>query len=135
MKGITLMKAISTSAAALFAFSGAAPAQAPGLAVFDGLQKGGWTLKAQGSTDAGKRVCLGDPGLLIQIQHGNATCSRYVIENTPKSLRVSYKCGNLGHGVTTIRRESSSVVQIHSQGIANNAPFSFSVEGRRTGAC
>lgn len=135
MKGMSLIKAISTSAAAFVAFSGVAPAQAPSLAVLDGLQKGDWILKPRGSANAGKRVCLGDPSLLIQVQHGSAKCTRYVIENTPKSLRVSYKCGNLGHGVTSIRRESSGLVQIHSQGIANNAPFSFSVEGRRTGAC
>jgi len=135
MKGMTLIKAISASAAAIFVFSSAAPAQAPGLAVLNGLQKGDWTLKARGSNDAGRHVCLGDPGLLLQIKHGSAACSRYVIENTPKSLRVSYKCGNLGHGVTTIKRESSGLVQIYSQGIMNNAPFSFNIEGRRTGSC
>jgi len=135
MKGMTLMKAINTSAVAFFAFSGVAPAQAPTLAVFDGLQKGSWTLKTQGSADAGKRVCLGDPGLLIQIQHGNARCTRYVIENMPNSLRVSYNCGRLNHGDTTIRRESSGLVQISTQGVANGSIFNFSVEGRRTGAC
>jgi len=135
MTSLKMIKNIGLVTASFFAFSAAAPAQAPGLALLDGLQKGGWTLKARGSSDSGKRVCLGDPLKLTQIQHGNALCSRYVIENRPNSLRVSYKCGSRGHGVTTIRRESSGLVQIQSQGIANNAPFSFSVEGRRTGSC
>ncbi|MEP2103040.1 MAG: hypothetical protein ABJP02_05160 [Parasphingorhabdus sp.] len=135
MKGITLIKTISASAAGLLAFSVSAPAQAPELALLDGLQKGEWTLKARGSAGPGKKVCLGDPRILLQIQHSGTTCSRYVIQDTPNSVRVSYKCGSSDHGVTTIKRESSGLVQIQSQGIESNAPFSFSVEGRRTGAC
>ncbi len=92
-------------------------------------------LSERGETTASKKLCLGDPKLLLQIQHGSANCSRYIIEDTPKTLRVSYKCGNLGHGVTQIKRESSGLVQIHSQGIANGSPFSFALEGRRTGPC
>ncbi len=129
------IKFASTSAAALVAFSVATPAQAPELEMLNDLQKGNWTLSARGSSGDGRQVCLGDPKLLLQIQHGRANCSRYVIEDKPNSLRVSYKCGNLGHGVTTIRKESSGLVQIHSQGILNSAPFSFNVEGRRTGSC
>lgn len=135
MKGITLIKTISASTAAFLAFSVSAPAQAPELALLDNLQKGEWTLKARGSADTGKKVCLGDPGILLQIQHRGTTCSRYVIQDTPNSVRVSYKCGSSDHGVTTIKRESSGLVQIQSQGIEGNAPFSFNVEGRRTGAC
>lgn len=135
MKGIILIKTISASAAAFLAFSVSVPAQAPELALLDGLQKGEWTLKGRGSADSGKSICLGDPKILLQIQHSGTTCSRYVIQDTPSSVRVSYKCGSSDHGVTTIKRESSGLVQIQSQGIKGNAPFSFSVEGRRTGAC
>lgn len=135
MKGLRLIKTISISAAILSGFAVAAPAQTPGLAALDGLTPGEWTLKERGSTDAGKKVCLGNPELLLQIQHSNLSCTRYVIENNPKKLRVSYKCGSAGHGVTEIKRESSALVQIDSQGIRNNAPFSFHFEGRRTGRC
>lgn len=135
MKGIILIKAISASTAAFFAFSVSAPAQAPDLALLNGLQKGEWTLKSRGSSDGGQKVCLGDPAILLQIQHSGTSCSRYVIQDTPNSVRVSYKCGSSDHGVTTIKRESSGLVQIQSQGIKGNAPFSFNVEGRRTGAC
>lgn len=135
MKGITLIKAVSASAAAFLAFSVSAPAQAPELALLDGLQKGEWTLKPRSSAGSGKKVCLGDPGILLQIQHRGTDCSRYIIQDTANNVRVSYKCGNSDHGVTTIKRESSGLVQIQSQGIEGNAPFSFSVEGRRTGTC
>lgn len=135
MKGITLIKTTSAASFAFMAFSVSAPAQAPDLALLQGLQKGEWTLKTRGSSDAGKKVCLGDPGKLLQIQHSGTTCSRYVIQDTASSIRVSYKCGSTDHGVTTIKRESSGLVQIQTQGIENNSPFSFSVEGRRTGSC
>lgn len=135
MKGMKFLKYAAASLAGLTVFSVSAPAQAPDLQLLSGLQKGSWTLKARGSSESGKRVCLGDPIALTQIQHGKASCSRYVIEDKPNMLRVSYKCGAQGHGVTTIRRESSGLVQVQSQGIANNAPFSFNMEARRTGSC
>lgn len=135
MKGLNLMKVISATAAVLSGFAIAAPAQTPGMDLLDGLAAGEWTLKEHGSREPGQKICLGNPELLLQIQHGNATCSRYVIENGPRKLRVSYKCGRAGQGVTEIKLESSSLVQISSQGISNNAPFSFNLEGRRTGSC
>lgn len=135
MNIINLAKVVGASVATFIVMTVAAPAQTPGLVLLDDLKSGAWILKPRGSTEDGQRVCLGDPKLLLQIQHSGATCSRYVIEDNPKSLRVSYKCGGLGHGVTTIRKESSGLVQIQSQGIENNAPFSFSLEGRHVGAC
>ena len=135
MKGLKLIKSISATAAILFGFAVAAPAQTPGLAALDGLMPGEWTLKERGSRDPGQKVCLGNPEVLLQIQHSNISCKRYVIENSPKKLRVSYKCGGAGHGVTEIKHESSALVQITSQGIRNNAPFSVNLEGRRTGSC
>jgi hypothetical protein len=135
MKGLKLIKIFSAAAAVLSGFAIAAPAQTPKLPLLDGLMHGEWTLKEHGSREPGRKICLGNPELLLQIQHGNASCTRYVIENSPKKLRVSYKCGNAGNGVTEIKRESSSLVQIYTQGIRNNAPFSITVEGRRTGSC
>ena len=135
MKGLKLIKIFSATAAILSGFAIAAPAQTPGLALLDGLMQGEWTLKERGSSDPGQKVCLGNPELLLQIQHGNAACTRYVIENIPRKLRVSYKCDISGQGVTEIKQESSALVQISSQGIRDNAPFSINVEGRRTGSC
>ena len=67
---------------------------------------------------------------LTQIQHGDAPCSRYVVRSMPNSVTVSYSC-RAGQGLTTIRKESPELIQIQSQGIRNNAPFSFSVEAAR----
>ncbi|HEY9090498.1 hypothetical protein [Parasphingorhabdus sp.] len=134
MKGITLMKMISACSAAFLAFSFPATAQSPELELLNGLQKGEWTLKQRGS-EISKKICLGNPAILLQIQHSQSSCSRYVIQDTPKSVRVSYKCGPADHGVTTIKREASNLVQIQSQGIKGNAPFSLNFEGRRTAGC
>ena len=135
MKGMKLIKTVSVTAAFLSGFAMAAPAQSPKLVVLEGLMQGEWTLKERGSNEFAQKVCLGNPELLLQIQHSYMPCTRYVIENGAKKLRVSYKCGAAGHGVTEIKRESSTVVQINSQGIRNNAPFSIAFEGRRTGSC
>ena len=134
MKSIKLIKVISAFSAAFLAFSISATAHSPDLALLNALQKGEWTLKQRGS-ESNKKVCLGNPEILLQIQHGKTACSHYVIQDTPKSLRVSYKCGSADHGVTTIKGESSGLIQLQTQGIKDNAPFSLSFEGRRTGGC
>jgi hypothetical protein len=128
-------KTVVLAALALVGLSSAAPAQGPELALLLGLEPGNWTLVERGSTSAPISVCLGDPKLLLQVQHIRSSCSRFVIEDTPGKVTVSYKCGGLGHGVTEIRKETSKLVQISSQGIDRGSPFAFTMEGRKTGAC
>ncbi|MEH6791932.1 DUF3617 domain-containing protein [Parasphingorhabdus sp.] len=135
MKGLKLIKFVSATAAVLSGFAIAAPAQTPGMLLLNGLSSGEWTLRERGANEPGQKICLGNPELLLQIQHGGSACTRYVIENSPNKLRVSYKCGRSGQGVTEIKKESSSLIQISTQGIRNNAPFSLQMEGRRTGSC
>ncbi len=118
----------------MLGFAGAAPAQTPSMAVLGDLQRGLWEFRVRGS-DERRRVCLGDPVLLLQVQHGSRRCSRYLIDDKPDSVRVSYKCGASGHGVTSLRKETSTLISIDTQGIYNNAPFSSRMEGRRTGGC
>jgi hypothetical protein len=112
----------------------AAPAQAPQMALLGELQKGAWQVVAAGEK-FGKRICLGDPAILLQTQHGTARCSRYVIEDSASRVRVSYRCGAAGHGVTLLRMETKRLVQIDTQGVLNNEPFSVTAEGRYVGAC
>jgi hypothetical protein len=78
---------------------------------------------------------VADPDALIQIQHGPGACSRFVIDSQPNRATVHYTCPGAGHGRTIIRVENPRVIQIESQGIANNAPFNVSYEGRHAGAC
>ena len=113
----------------------AVPAQAPSLAMLDGLEKGSWQLRERGNDAVLQTFCVGDARRMIQIQHPRANCSRYIIEDTPKSVTVHYTCPGAGHGRTTIRSETNRLVQIDTQGIADGKPFSQAIEGRRAGAC
>ncbi len=111
------------------------PAQAPSLAMLDRLEKGSWQLRERGQDAVLQTICVGDARRMIQIQHPRATCSRYVIEDTPNSVTVHYTCPGAGHGRTTIRSETNRLVQIDTQGIAEGKPFSQAIEARRAGAC
>ena len=113
-------------------------AQTSDLSLLETLDRGLWELRAVGgggASSAVDRICLGDPGRLTQIQHNDVVCSRYVVRSSPTSVTVSYSCKGQGQGLTTIRKESGRLIQIQSQGIRNNSPFSFSVEARRAGTC
>ena len=111
-----------------------ATAQAPELAMLDGLQDGAWEVRIRGE-DAGSRVCLRTGRELIQIRHKADRCSRVVVEDGASAVTVQYSCPGNGYGRTTIRRETPQLVQINSQGIEGGAPFHFNAEARRTGGC
>ncbi|HEX4874071.1 MAG: hypothetical protein ACK4SJ_03930 [Sphingorhabdus sp.] len=129
------MAAILAAGAAAAGYS----AQADTPELLQSLERGLWQLRAVGggtSTAAASQLCIGDPRMLVQIQHGSTTlCTHYVVRSTPTSVTISYTCKGSGQGLTTIRKESPRLVQIQSQGIKDGAPFSFSVEGRRTATC
>ncbi len=110
------------------------PVAAPTLAALSGLEAGQWQLRS--SETAEKRsMCLSDPSALLQIQHLTSSCSRYVITNEAKTATIHYSCQGAGHGRTTLRMETSRLVQIDSQGIADKSPFAVRFEARRIGPC
>ena len=113
-------------------------AQGTDLSLLDSLDRGLWQLRSVGAGTSGvsiDKLCVSDPARLTQIQHGDTPCNRYVVRSTPNSVTVSYTCKGQGQGLTTIRKETGKLIHIQSQGIRNNAPFSFSVEARKSGAC
>jgi len=98
------------------------------------LESGQWELRAA----AGGRIasiCLGNPILLTQPQHGAAPCTRDVVAADENSITVNYVCPGAGRGRTTIRFETPRLVQIDSQGVDRGAPFALRAEARRTGPC
>lgn len=109
-------------------------AQGNALAMLRGLQRGQWAVV---SRDGGpsRTICLGDTAQLIQLQHAGSSCSRFVVEDAPDKVTVQYTCKRNGYGRTSIRKETGTLVQIESQGIAGGLPFQFKAEARRTGAC
>lgn len=97
------------------------------------LEAGLWQLDVKGRGP--KQVCVSDPMTLIQVEHDQPGCSRFVIANEAKSATVHYSCQRAGWGRTTVRVETSRAATIHTQGIARNAPFDYAVQAKRVGGC
>ena len=111
-----------------------ASAEAPELAMLDRLQDGSWEIRIRGE-EAPIRICVRTGQDLIQIRHRQARCSRFVVKDDPALVTVQYSCPGDGYGRTSIRRETSQLVQINSQGIEGGLPFHFDAEARRVGGC
>lgn len=114
--------------------AGASPLQAPSLKVLAAIEPGRWQLR---EVDSGttRTVCVSDPRILIQLHHGAAQCSRFVIDNQPTNGTVHYTCSGAGHGRTTLSIETPRVIHIKTQGLANGLPFQNEIEARRQGDC
>jgi hypothetical protein len=98
------------------------------------LEAGQWELRGPNNARIAS-ICIGNPILLTQPQHGAANCTRDVVAADASSMTVNYTCPGAGRGRTTIRIETPRLVQIDSQGLDRGTPFSLRAEARRTGAC
>lgn len=119
-------------------WASAAPPPAPSSQLPEalrGVEAGEWELRGRGDGAETRRVCMADARQLLQIQHGRALCPAFVVSDSANALSVTYDCAAAGNGRTDIRVETSRLVQLRSQGIANGAPFAFAAEGRRVGVC
>ncbi|MEL6876515.1 MAG: hypothetical protein AAGL68_00260 [Pseudomonadota bacterium] len=125
-----------TLAAAFALAAGAFPlaAQSDGLAMLAGLSKGEWTITPRGGASS-RKICVRSGRELIQLRHSQPNCSRFIVEDGTSEVTVQYTCPGNGYGRTNIRRETGSLVQIESQGIAEGVPFQMTAEARRTGSC
>jgi hypothetical protein len=111
------------------------PAQAPTITALQAIQLGQWALRSRSDPAQSRSLCLGDAALLLQLRHGAAACTRFVVTNDPRGATVQYRCPGNGNGRTSIRVETPRLIQIESQGIVNNEPFVVEFEGRRIGEC
>jgi hypothetical protein len=117
--------------------AGPAPKNASPMALRS-MTKGHWELKERSRIKTErqpKRLCIGDPGQLLQLQHPGVGCQYYVVSDTGNHSIVTYQCRGQGSGRTDVRVETPQLVQVDTQGIANGAPFAYSYEGRRIGDC
>lgn len=108
-------------------------AQAPDLAMLDSLNRGAWELRLRGGDS--QRICVRNGRELIQVQHEQRSCERYVVNDDAGEVTVQYTCPGDGYGRTTIRKEGSGLVQIRSQGTQNGTPFNLTGEARYRGPC
>jgi hypothetical protein len=121
--------------AALFASAVPVSGQRPALAMLDQLDSGKWELRLRDGRNAVERMCVNNGRRFIQLRHAEPTCERFIIDDQPGQVTVQYTCRGRGYGRTHIRRETSRLVQIDSQGIAGGLPFDFTAEARRVGDC
>lgn len=121
---------------ALLSISGllAWPAAAQAPTPLAQVERGQWQLQGPGGGAIGA-VCLGDPLLLAQPQHGPQPCTREVLSADAHSVTVNYICPGMGRGRTVLRVETPRLVQIDSQGLHNGAPFALRAQARKTGPC
>jgi hypothetical protein len=132
---MTSILKLTITAAAVFlapAVAQTAAAEVP-LTALSQLEPGQWSLTSPGARP--RSICLTDPRVLLQLQHTGIACSRYVIANEKAVTVVHYTCPGAGHGRTEVKVETPRLIQIQSQGISDNAPFDWAMEGRLTGAC
>lgn len=120
-------------AVVLAAAGAAGAAQAPRLAALAAIQPGQWQLAEPGGTV--RTMCVADPRALLQIEHGAAQCSRFVIADDRRAATVHYTCPGSGHGRSTISVVDGGQFHLQTQGIHNGAPFDIDYEARRTGPC
>ena len=139
MKAKYLIAALITAGA----FVGVTPSvgvAAPGtpyvpIKALSSVQPGLWDIRSRDNPDANRSFCMSDAKILLQLRHPNNVCTRYVISNNQREATVQYSCAASGNGRTTVRVETPRLVQIDTQGIADQSPFAFSAEARRLGDC
>lgn len=119
----------------------AAPAPAlaggPGAAplALSTLEPGQWDFRSRDPGEPTLHLCIRDMLTLLQLRHRGQVCSRYVLEDGQERTSIAYNCPKTGHGRTELRVETSKLIQIDSQGVADGYPFAMSLEGRRVSAC
>lgn len=114
----------------------AAPAAAPRpIKALSALQPGQWEIRSRDNPEANRSFCMSDAKVLLQLRHPNNVCSRFVISDDGRAATVQYSCAANGNGRTSVRVETPRLVQIETQGIADQSPFAFTAEARRVGEC
>jgi len=125
---------LSSALVLLLGAASIAHSQPQSLAMLNTLETGEWQVKARDGSLT-RRLCSRDGRAFVQLRHGGRQCNRYVVEDSPSAVTVQYSCPGNGYGRTHIRKETSRLVQIQSQGIADGLPFEFQAEARWIGPC
>ncbi len=97
------------------------------------LEPGSWQIEVEGRPN--RQLCLAEPMALVQIEHDQTGCTRFVVANEPRSATVQYSCPRAGWGRSTLRVSTPRQVSISTQGIAHNEPFDYNVTAHRVGDC
>lgn len=136
LKGVAVAAMVASTGVAMISAAGAAGlVQAPSLVALDAIEPGQWQLREIGTTTPPRSLCIIDPATLLQIEHGSARCTRFVVTDQPRAATISYNCPGAGSGRTTIKLESSKDFHLDTQGINGGAPFDKGYQAHRLGPC
>lgn len=126
---------LALAGAVLLAVAGSAAAQhGATLTALKTIERGQWQFRERDDGTV-HNMCLANPASLLQLRHGSAQCSQFVVEDEPNAATIHYTCPGHGYGRTTVSVETPRLVRVDTQGILDGAPFAEDLEGRRTGAC
>ena len=114
-------------AAPVFAFA------LPNVDAFAKIERGRWQLR--GADGEPRSICLGDPAVLVQLEHQGVRCEHEVLASDASGATVQYSCPARGFGHTSIRLETPRLARIDTQGLVDGRPFSYRVEARKVGTC
>ena len=131
---VAVSAALLAGTATLGVSAAGAQDEAPSLASLDRIQSGEWELRFRSDVPR-RRLCIHNGRDFIQLRHPRKGCSQYVVEDLADRVSVQYTCRGDGYGLTNIRLETPSLIQLESQGIAAGSPYHISAEARRVGAC
>jgi hypothetical protein len=122
---------------------GLAVAAGPALALAGGgvadalakLEHGRWQVRSASQAAVQHSLCLGDPTLLFQLEHGLRGCSQQIVGADERRATVEYVCPGRGFGHTTVRVETSTTATIDTQGFVDGHPFSYRATARKLSDC
>ena len=122
--------ALAIAAACVFPFAVAATAPT----VLSQISPGLWEFSGPRGAPL-RRLCIGEPEMMAQVEHRGARCTRTIISNDARSALVDYSCrsGDFGHSRITVVTPRS--MRVETQGISAGAPFAYVVQARRVGDC
>lgn len=112
-----------------------APGKAPTVAVVAEIAPGEWQFREIGSGTAPLTMCITNADVLVQFQHRNAQCTRFVVDDQARQGTIQYSCPGAGNGRTTIKLSTRKSFRLDTQGIAEGAPFAMSFDVRLMGPC
>ena len=120
-------------AAAAIALGMLVAAAAPQQSLFLKAEPGLWEISRKGSAPV--KLCVVNPAVFAQYEHRTTNCSRSIIRDSGVMATVSYTCpgGNFGQSEVSLLTPRS--IRVETQGIAANAPFSYTFQARRVGNC
>jgi hypothetical protein len=94
-----------------------------------------WEISGMPGEAAPARRCLIDTAALAQVEHRGQSCTRVIVSDAPSTAVIHYTCTNGGFGRTQMTVLTPRSIRVETQGISNGAPFNYTVNARRVGAC